>query len=134
MILDNCDIGRRSKIRRAILDKNVRVPPDSTIGYDLVAGPAALSRDGNRHRGSGRKPVARRHLVCVRITLAVLPSRDRKGAVRERSDRAHLKRFLNAKSNPTYPFSSRVRIADHRRLKSHSTWNNCVLVLETSEM
>jgi glucose-1-phosphate adenylyltransferase len=34
VILDNCDIGRRSKIRRAILDKNVRVPPDSTIGYD----------------------------------------------------------------------------------------------------
>jgi glucose-1-phosphate adenylyltransferase len=35
VILDNCDIGRRSKIRRAILDKNVRLPPDSTIGYDL---------------------------------------------------------------------------------------------------
>jgi glucose-1-phosphate adenylyltransferase len=34
VILDNCDIGRRVKIRRAILDKNVRVPPDSTIGYD----------------------------------------------------------------------------------------------------
>ena len=37
VILDNCDIGRRAKIRRAILDKNVRVPPDSTIGYDPVA-------------------------------------------------------------------------------------------------
>jgi glucose-1-phosphate adenylyltransferase len=37
VILDNCDIGRRAKIRRAILDKNVRVPPDSTIGYDLEA-------------------------------------------------------------------------------------------------
>ena len=36
VILDNCDIGRRSQIRRAILDKNVRVPPDSTIGYDPV--------------------------------------------------------------------------------------------------
>jgi glucose-1-phosphate adenylyltransferase len=35
VILDNCDIGRRAKIRRAILDKNVRVPPDATIGYDL---------------------------------------------------------------------------------------------------
>jgi glucose-1-phosphate adenylyltransferase len=35
VILDNCDIGRRSKICRAILDKNVRVPPDTTIGYDL---------------------------------------------------------------------------------------------------
>jgi glucose-1-phosphate adenylyltransferase len=35
VILDNCDIGRRAKIRRAILDKNVRVPEDATIGYDV---------------------------------------------------------------------------------------------------
>ena len=35
IIFDNCDIGRRAKVRRAILDKNVRVPPDTTIGYDL---------------------------------------------------------------------------------------------------
>lgn len=35
IIFDNCDIGRRVKIRRAILDKNVHVPPDTTIGYDL---------------------------------------------------------------------------------------------------
>jgi glucose-1-phosphate adenylyltransferase len=35
IILDNCDIGRRARIRRAILDKNVEVPPDATIGYDL---------------------------------------------------------------------------------------------------
>ena len=34
VILDNCDIGRHSKVRRAILDKNVRVPEDATIGYD----------------------------------------------------------------------------------------------------
>ena len=35
VILDNCDIGRHAKVRRAILDKNVRVPADSTIGYDV---------------------------------------------------------------------------------------------------
>jgi glucose-1-phosphate adenylyltransferase len=35
VIMDNCDIGRRAKVRRAILDKNVRVPEDATIGYDL---------------------------------------------------------------------------------------------------
>lgn len=35
IIFDNCDIGRRAKIRRAILDKNVRIPEDATIGYDL---------------------------------------------------------------------------------------------------
>jgi glucose-1-phosphate adenylyltransferase len=37
IILDNCDIGRRAHIRRAILDKNVRVPPDGTIGCDPEA-------------------------------------------------------------------------------------------------
>jgi glucose-1-phosphate adenylyltransferase len=37
VILDNCDIGRRAKVRRAILDKNVRVPEDAYIGYDLEA-------------------------------------------------------------------------------------------------
>src|SRR5271155_3708241 len=35
IIFDNCDIGRRARIRRAILDKNVQVPPDAVIGYDL---------------------------------------------------------------------------------------------------
>ncbi|MEO8028581.1 MAG: glucose-1-phosphate adenylyltransferase [Bryobacteraceae bacterium] len=35
ILFDNCDIGRRAKVRRAILDKNVRVPEDATIGYDL---------------------------------------------------------------------------------------------------
>ena len=35
VILDNCDIGRRARLRRAILDKNVRVPEDAAIGYDL---------------------------------------------------------------------------------------------------
>ena len=29
VIFDNCDIGRRAKMRRAILDKNVRVPEDA---------------------------------------------------------------------------------------------------------
>jgi glucose-1-phosphate adenylyltransferase len=37
VIMDNCDIGRRAKVRRAILDKNVRVPADTRVGYDLEA-------------------------------------------------------------------------------------------------
>jgi len=37
IIFDNCDIGRRARIRRAILDKNVKVPPDAIIGYDPAA-------------------------------------------------------------------------------------------------
>jgi glucose-1-phosphate adenylyltransferase len=35
IIIDGCDIGRHAKIRRAILDKNVRVPEGAEIGYDL---------------------------------------------------------------------------------------------------
>jgi glucose-1-phosphate adenylyltransferase len=35
VILDNCDIGRRARIRRAILDKNVRIAEETTVGYDL---------------------------------------------------------------------------------------------------
>jgi len=35
IIFDNCDIGRRCKIRRAILDKNLNIPPDTVIGFDL---------------------------------------------------------------------------------------------------
>jgi glucose-1-phosphate adenylyltransferase len=37
IIMDNCDIGRHSKLRRAILDKNVKVPAGATIGYDRAA-------------------------------------------------------------------------------------------------
>jgi glucose-1-phosphate adenylyltransferase len=35
VIFDNCDIGRRARVRRAILDKNVRIPEGADIGYDL---------------------------------------------------------------------------------------------------
>ena len=37
IIMDNCDVGRRSKLRRVILDKNVKVPADISIGYDRAA-------------------------------------------------------------------------------------------------
>lgn len=35
IIFDGCDIGRRARIRKAILDKNTRVPEGASIGYDL---------------------------------------------------------------------------------------------------
>ena len=35
VIFDNCDIGRHAKVRRAILDKNVKIPPGAEIGYRL---------------------------------------------------------------------------------------------------
>ncbi len=33
--MDRCDIGRRSRIRRAIIDKNVKVPEGTEIGFDI---------------------------------------------------------------------------------------------------
>ncbi len=35
VLFDNCDIGRRARVRRAILDKNVKVADGATIGFDL---------------------------------------------------------------------------------------------------
>jgi glucose-1-phosphate adenylyltransferase len=37
VIMDNCDIGRHARIRRAILDKNVTVSERTQIGYDPEA-------------------------------------------------------------------------------------------------
>jgi glucose-1-phosphate adenylyltransferase len=37
VIMDNCNIGRHARIRRAILDKNVSVSERTQIGYDLEA-------------------------------------------------------------------------------------------------
>jgi len=34
IIMDNCNIGRHSRIRRAIIDKNVKVPEGTEIGFD----------------------------------------------------------------------------------------------------
>jgi glucose-1-phosphate adenylyltransferase len=36
ILFENVEIGRHCRIRRAIIDKNVVVPPQSTIGYDPV--------------------------------------------------------------------------------------------------
>ena len=35
ILMDGVEVGRRSKIRRAIIDKGVHLPPDTMIGYDL---------------------------------------------------------------------------------------------------
>jgi glucose-1-phosphate adenylyltransferase len=37
VIFDNCDVGRHAKVRRAILDKNVKIPESTKVGYDLAA-------------------------------------------------------------------------------------------------
>lgn len=35
ILMDGVEIGRHSRIRKAIIDKGVRIPPGTTIGYDL---------------------------------------------------------------------------------------------------
>lgn len=34
IVFDNVDVGRHCQIRRAIIDKNVHIPPGTKIGYD----------------------------------------------------------------------------------------------------
>jgi glucose-1-phosphate adenylyltransferase len=33
--MDNCNIGRHARIRRAIIDKNVIIPEHYEIGFDI---------------------------------------------------------------------------------------------------
>jgi glucose-1-phosphate adenylyltransferase len=35
ILFDGVDVGRHSRIRRAIVDKDVRIPAGTTVGYDL---------------------------------------------------------------------------------------------------
>jgi glucose-1-phosphate adenylyltransferase len=35
ILFENVNIGRHCRIRRAIVDKHVDIPPHTTIGYDL---------------------------------------------------------------------------------------------------
>jgi glucose-1-phosphate adenylyltransferase len=35
ILLEGVDIGRRARIRRAIIDKGVRIPAGTEVGYDL---------------------------------------------------------------------------------------------------
>jgi glucose-1-phosphate adenylyltransferase len=34
VLFDGVDVGRRCRIRRAIIDKEVKIPADTSIGYD----------------------------------------------------------------------------------------------------
>jgi len=71
VIFDNCDIGRRAMVRRAILDKNVRIPPDTEVGYDLEA---------DRARGwhvteSGIVVIGRQYSSVPMATMSAVPKR-----------------------------------------------------------
>ncbi|MEP2075953.1 MAG: glucose-1-phosphate adenylyltransferase, partial [Rhodopirellula bahusiensis] len=37
ILFDDVNVGRHSRIRRAIIDKGVHIPPETEIGYDLAA-------------------------------------------------------------------------------------------------
>lgn len=37
ILFDDVEVGRHCRIRRAIIDKGVRIPPEMEIGYDLLA-------------------------------------------------------------------------------------------------
>ena len=71
IILDNCDIGRRAKVKRAILDKNVRVPEDAADRLRPGARPQVPPRHRKRHRGGGRQPFGDRSQHAVRISQHV---------------------------------------------------------------
>ena len=37
ILLDGVDVGRHARVRRAIIDKGVRIPPNTEIGFDPEA-------------------------------------------------------------------------------------------------
>lgn len=59
IIMNNCNIGRRARIRRAIIDKNVNVPEGYEIGFDL--------------EGDGKKYTVTKSGIVVIPKNAVLP-------------------------------------------------------------
>jgi glucose-1-phosphate adenylyltransferase len=67
VIMDNCDIGRYAKVRRAILDKNVRIPQGTSVGYDLDA-----DRGRGWHvTGSGIVVIGREHSTVPMASMVV---------------------------------------------------------------
>jgi glucose-1-phosphate adenylyltransferase len=56
ILFENVNVGRHVKIRRAIIDKNVVIPDNSVIGYDL----AEDQRKGYTVTESGIVVVARK--------------------------------------------------------------------------
>jgi glucose-1-phosphate adenylyltransferase len=55
ILFDGVEVGRRSRLRRVIIDKGVRIPPETEIGYD----PAADAAHGFTVTDSGLVVIAR---------------------------------------------------------------------------
>ncbi|MEM1068629.1 MAG: glucose-1-phosphate adenylyltransferase [Planctomycetota bacterium] len=66
ILFDGVEVGRRCRIRRAIIDKGVRIPPETEIGYD----PAADAARGFTVTDSGIVVIAREEqLVETRLQV-----------------------------------------------------------------
>ncbi len=59
VLMDGVEVGRHAVVRRAIIDKNVVVPPGATVGVDLAADEAA----GYTVTASGITVVGKGHVV-----------------------------------------------------------------------
>ena len=70
VIFDNCDIGRHAKVRRAILDKNVKIPEGTEIGYQPEEGPEEISRHRERDCRYRRPPVDGGHRDAAGLRVA----------------------------------------------------------------
>ena len=61
-MFEDVEIGRHAKVRRAIIDKHVRIPEYSRIGYDHeedIANGYTVSEGGHRDCSQGGHPPAR---------------------------------------------------------------------------
>ncbi|WP_044303953.1 glucose-1-phosphate adenylyltransferase [Rhodopirellula sallentina] len=68
ILFDNVEVGRHSRIRRAIIDKGVRIPPETEIGYDPVLDAAR----GLTVTDSGLVVIARGELIQANNSVSSL--------------------------------------------------------------
>ena len=66
ILFDDVEVGRHSRIRRAIIDKGVRIPPETEIGYDPVLDAAR----GLTVTDSGLVVIARGELIRTRDAVS----------------------------------------------------------------
>ncbi len=66
ILFDDVEVGRHSRIRRAIIDKGVRIPPGTEIGYD----PVADAERGLTVTDSGLVVIARGELIRTQDSVS----------------------------------------------------------------
>ena len=80
VIMDDVDIGRGAIVRRAILDKNVRIPPGTRIGVDAEDRARGFHGLRERDRGAGQghegpDACSARDLICFNAADVVAKGR-----------------------------------------------------------